>query len=179
MELSKFVELLVKKRNSTSKPPAARAERFLRMGDDDYLFELGAKSATNLDELAARRRLLLPAALIGLIANACVWIVALVFPHFTSSVYGFVTDNNLPRYGTFLSVLALAIPFAPPFVSAFAFLSLRNAANEQTESVSDVMASFQYSERSNRRWFILVIAGICGAFNCFLLLVALLIRTGN
>ena len=147
------------------------------MSGDDYLFELGAKSATNLDELAARRRLLLPAALLGLIANASVWTFAMGFPHLTSSVYGIVTDNNLPRYGTFLSVLALAIPFAPPFVSVFALLSLRNAANEQTESASSVMTSFQYAQRSNR--FIVVAAGICGALNCLLLLVALLIRTGN
>lgn len=149
------------------------------MSGDEYLFELGAKSGVTLDELSERRSWLLPAALIGLLANICVWTFALVFPNFTSHVYGFITDTNLPRYGTFLSTLALAIPFAPPFVSAFAFLSLRAASHQPTDTSSDVMASFQYVQRADRRWFTLVVAGICGALNCLLLLIALLIRTGN
>lgn len=149
------------------------------MSGDDYLSELGAKSENTLDELSQRRSWLLPAALIGLITNICVWFLALVFPKVTSNVYRFVTDNNLPRYGTLLSVLALAIPFAPPFVCAFALLSLRDAANEQPESALAVMASFHYAETANRRWFRVVVAGICGALNCLFLLIALLIRTGN
>ena len=149
------------------------------MSGDDYLFELGAKCGITLDELSERRSWLLPTALIGLAANICVWGFALAFPHFTSSVYGFITDNNLPRYGAFLSVVALAIPFAPPFVSTFALLILGDATDEQPESTSHVMASFQYAQRSNRRWVRVVIAAIVGAFNCLLLLIAMLIRTGN
>ena len=104
------------------------------MSGDDYIYELGAKSATNLDQLAERRKLLVPVALIGFTANAFVWMFALVFPHVAARAYQFLTDSNLPRYGTLLSVLAMAIPFAPPFVSAFALLSLRHEANEEIGS---------------------------------------------
>jgi hypothetical protein len=170
----------VKRKNRTSKPSAVtRASRYLRKSGDAYLFELGANGGIKLDELSERRSRLLPLALIGLVGNICVWAFALVFPYFTSNVYGFVTDNNLPRYGTLLSVLALAIPFTPPFVSVFALLSLRGATDAQPAAVSDVMASFQYAQTDNRRSFILIVSGICGALNCFFLLMALLIRTGN
>ena len=180
MQRFAFDESSVKRKSRTLKTSAAtRAKRYLRLSGDDYLQELGAKSETTLDDLAQRQRLLLPAALIGLVATAVVWIFALAFPNLISRVYQFITDSSVPRYGTLLSVLAMAIPFMPPFVSAFALLSMRNVAKEQPESASDVMASFQYAETSNRRWFIVVVAGICGALNCLLLLIALLVRTGN
>ena len=169
-----------KKKNKSLKPSiATRARRYLDMSGDEYLFELAANSEIRLDELSQRRSLLISAALISFVANICVWIFALVFPHVTSNVYGFITANNIPRYGNLLSVVALVIPFAPPFVCSFALLNLRNADNEQPTSASDVMASFQYGQTANRRRLTVVAAGICGALNCFCLLVALLIRTGN
>ena len=149
------------------------------MSGDEYLFELGARSETTLDELSRRRSWLLPAALIALAANICVWLLALVFPQATANVYRLLTDNNLPRYGTLLTVLAMAIPFAPPFVAAFALLSLRDATHEPPAAASDVMASFHYSQTANRRWVTVVIAGICGGLNCLCLFIALLIRTGK
>src|SRR5437764_5476110 len=125
MQRFAFDESSVKRKSRTLKTSAAtRAKRYLRLSGDDYLQELGAKSETTLDDLAQRQRLLLPAALIGLVATAVVWIFALAFPNLISRVYQFITDSSVPRYGTLLSVLAMAIPFMPPFVSAFALLSM-------------------------------------------------------
>jgi hypothetical protein len=70
----------------------------------------------------------------------------------------------------------MAIPFAPPFVAAFALGRLLWPAKEPTEGV---MASFDYAQKANQRWLIVVGAGIVGGLNCFFLFVALLIVTGN
>jgi hypothetical protein len=111
-----------------------------------------------------------------LIATALVWIVALAFPRTSSRIFSLVADQQLPRYGTLLTVLAMAIPFAPPFVAAFALGRLLWPAREPTKGV---MASFDYAQKANQRWLIVVGAGIVGGLNCFLLLVALLNATGN
>ena len=170
----------MKRKTSRLKTSAlTRARRYLFMSGDEALEELGAQCGISLDELSERRSRLLPIALTGLAANLCVWGFALAFPHFTASVYGYITGNSFPRYGDLLSVAALAIPFAPPFVSVFAILNLRGPTDLRPASTSDVMASFQYVQTSNRRWLKLMIAAICGALNCVLLLIAMLIRTGN
>ena len=153
--------------------------RYLRMSSDDYLFELGAQTETRLSELAERRRFLRLTFLGALLATALVWILALSFPRTSSHLFSIVADSNLPRFGNLLSVLAMAIPFGPPFVAAFTLGRMIWPANEAFTSSSEVMAGFTYSQRTNQRWLIVVGAGITGGVNCFLLLVALLIATGN
>ena len=155
------------------------ARRYLFMSGSESLEDLGAQCGISLDELLERRSRLLPIALIGLAANLCVWGFALAFPHFTASVYGYITGSSFPRFDNFLSVVAFAIPFAPPFVSVFAILNLRDSTDLRPVTTPEVMASFQYVQTSNRRWVRVVIAAICGALNCVLLLIAMLIRTGN
>lgn len=88
-------------------------------------------------------------------------------------------NSNLPRYGALLTVLTMAIPFAPPFLAAFVLGNLLWPESEVRELPSEVMSGYNYSQNANRRWFILVGAGVCGAVNCGLLFVALLIATGN
>jgi len=153
--------------------------QYLRMGGDDYLFELGAQSETRLGELAERRRLLVPTFVCALITTGLVWTIALIFPYTSSRLFLIVADSNLPRYGNLLSILAMAIPFGPPFLAMFALGRMLWPANEGFESSSEVMAGFNYSQKTNQRWVIVVMAGIVGGVNCFLLLVALLIVTGN
>jgi hypothetical protein len=170
----------VKKRNKIwDRLAKSRAMRYLRMGGDDYLFELGAQSETRLSELAERRRFLLLTFLGALLATMLVWILALSFPRTSSHLFSIVANSNLPRYGNLLAVVAMAIPFGPPFVATFTLGRMIWPANETFESSSEVMAGFNYSQKANQRWIIVVIAGIIGGINCFLLLVALLIVTGN
>ena len=73
--------------------------RYLRLGGDDYLFELGAQSETRLSELAERRKLLWPTFVCALITTGLVWTIALIFPHTSSRLFLIVADSNLPRYG--------------------------------------------------------------------------------
>lgn len=157
---------------------SSRAVRFLRKDDGAYLQELAARSEARLGALEQRRTLLLPAFVFGLVATILVWILALAFPQTSSRLYSGIMNSNLPRYGTLLTILAMAIPFAPPFVTVFALGNMLRPADDQ-ESMSGVMAGFACGQKANQRWFILMAAGIAGAVNCFLLLVALLIATGN
>ena len=152
---------------------------YLRMGGDDYLQELAAQSETSLSELAERRRFLLLTFIGALLATVLVWSVALSFPRTLSHLFSIVANSNLPRFGNLLSVLAMVIPFGPPFVAAFTLGRMIWPANEAFESSSEVMAGFNYFQKTNQRWLIVVVAGITGAVNCFLLFVALLIATGN
>jgi hypothetical protein len=149
------------------------------MSHRDYLEELGAKSGTRLDDLAHRRRLLIPAFLFGLGATGIVWLLALSFPRAASNVFSVGLDSNVPRYGTLLSVLVMSLPFAPPFILAFALGNILLPANEEPENPSGVMAGFNYAQKSNQRRYIVVVAGMCGALNCLLLLIALSAVTGH
>jgi len=149
------------------------------MSGDDYLFELGAHSEKSLSELARRRKPLRLTFLGALLATALVWIIALSFPRTSSRLFSIIADSNLPRYGNLLTILAMSIPFGPPFVATFSLGRMLWPAHEAFESSSEVMSGFTYSQKANQRWIIVVFAGVAGAVNCFLLLVALLIATGN
>jgi hypothetical protein len=149
------------------------------MSDRDYLEEWGAQSEIRLDELAHRRRLLLPAFLLGLVATGLVWLLALSFPQAASNLLSAGFNAGVPRYGDLLSVLVMALLFAPPFTSAFALGNMLLAKNTEPENPSSVMAGFNYTQKSNQRRYIVLVAGMCGALNCLLLLIALASATGH
>ena len=152
--------------------------RSLATGKHDYVLDLAADSDSGLVKLAQRRKWLLAAFVFGLIATAVVWIAALRFPYAVSAIYSNGVDTNLPRYGTLLSVLLMSIPFAPPFISVFALSNLL-FPTAQPELTSGVMSTFQYTQKSNRRYIIFIAAGMFGALNCLLLLFAVSDATGN
>ena len=157
----------------------SRVVKFLRRDDGFYLQQLAGKSDEKLGQLTQQRRHLRSAFVVALIATALVWLFALSFPHPVARLFSTVIDSNLPRYGTLMTILTMAIPFAPPFLAAFVLGNLLWPESEVRELSSEVMSGFNYSQNANRRWFILVGAGVCGAVNCGLLFVALLIVTGN
>ena len=95
-----------------------------------------------------------------------------------TSIQGSSTPT-VPRYGEILTVVAMAIPFAPPFVSVFALGNMMFPARDGSKLPDGVMGGFRYSQNANRRWQIVVAAGICGASNCLFLMMALLVATGN
>ena len=166
---SKFLKRLLKSRVVT----------FLRRDDGFYLQQLAGKSDEKLGQLSQQRRHLRSAFVVSLTATALIWLLALSFPHPVAKLFSTVIDANLPRYGTLLTVVTMVIPFAPPFIAAFVLGNLLWPESEVRELPSGVMSGFNYSQNANRRWFILVGAGVCGAVNCGLLFVALLIVTGN
>lgn len=151
--------------------------RYLRMDDAYFLQILTGKANDKLSDLEEGKRFL-PVFIVGLIATITVWVVALSFPHTASVIYSSVVNSNLPRYGTLLCILAMVIPFAPPFVSVFALGNMiqRRRASEQLDS--GVMSGFSYSQQSNQRWSILIAAAASGAINCLFLMIALLVVTG-
>jgi hypothetical protein len=146
----------------------------------NYLADLGANSESGLLKLSEHRTWLRLAFVIGLIATALVWIVALEFPSAVSNIYANGINSNLlpQRYSTLLSVLLMSIPFAPPFVSSFALGYLIFPSSPQPNVAAGVMSTFEYRQKSNRRWVIVVAAGMFGALNCLFLLVAVSSATG-
>ena len=157
---------------------ALRRARSLVTGNHDYVLDLAADSDSGLVKLTQRRKWLLAAFVVGLVATVIMWIAALRFPYAVSAIYSNGVDTNLPRYGTLMSVLLMSIPFAPPFVSVFALSNLL-FPSPQTELTSGMMSTFQYTQKSNRRYIIFIAAGMFGALNCILLLFAVSDATGN
>jgi hypothetical protein len=109
-------------------PPQSKIYRTLRrvlslvMSKRNYVEDLAANSESGLLKLTQRRAWLLRAFVFGSIATVFVWIAALRFPYAASGILWNGFNSNLPsRYSTLLTVLVMSIPFAPPFVSAFAF----------------------------------------------------------
>ena len=165
-------------------PPRSKTARVLQRarslvtGNHDYVLDLAANSDSGLVKLTQRRKWLLAAFVFGLMATAIMWIAALHFPYTVSAIYSNGVDTNLPRYGTLLSVLLMSIPFAPPFISVFALSNLL-FPSPQTELTSGVMSTFEYTQKSSKRWLVVIAAGMSGALNCILLLVAVSDATGN
>ena len=142
--------------------------------------DLAAGSEAGLLKLTQRRAWLLPAFIFGLIATVFVWIAALSFPYAASDILsnGFV--SNLPtRYSTLLTVLVMLIPFAPPFISSFALGHLLCPLPPESEVARGVMSTFEYTQKSGKRWFIFIAAGMFGGLNCILLLIAISSATGR
>lgn len=112
-------------------PPQSKFPRTVKTavslfrGKRDYAEDLAAGFDSGLVRVAQRRKWLLVAFVLGLVAIAIVWIVALRFPYGVSVIYSNGVNSNLPsRYSTLLSVLLMSIPFAPPFISTFALGNL-------------------------------------------------------
>jgi hypothetical protein len=146
----------------------------------NYVLEFAANSEVGLLKLSQRRRWLLVAFVLGLLATALVWFAGLRFPYTASVIYSNGLNSNLPsRYSTLISVLLMSIPFAPPFVAAFALGHLIFLAPLEPEVAIGVMSTFDYRQKSNRRWLIVIVAGMFGALNCILLLIAVSSATGH
>jgi hypothetical protein len=146
----------------------------------NYVEDLAANSESGLLKLTQRRTWLLPVFVSGLIATVLVWIAALRFPYAASGILSNGFNSNLPsRYSTLLTVLVMSIPFTPPFISLFALGHLLFPAPPEPEIVSGVMSSFEYRQRSTKRWLIVIAAGMFGALNCILLVIAISSATGN
>ena len=154
--------------------------RSLARGRRDYAQDLAVKYDSGLSTLAERRKWLLPAVIFGLIGTAIVWIIALVFPHAMATIYSYGFNSDLPsRYSRLLTVLLMSIPFAPPFLSAYALGNLFFPTSTKPEIAVGVMSTFEYRQESNKKWLIFIAAGLAGALNCLLLLIALTAATGN
>jgi hypothetical protein len=138
-------------------PCALRRALSLAMSKRNYVEDLAANSESGLLKLTQRRTLLLPAFVFGLTATVFVWIAALRFRYAASGVLSNGFNSNLPsRHSTLLIVLVMSIPFAPPFVSLFALGNLLFPSPPELEIASEVMSTFEYRQKSNKRWLILL-----------------------
>jgi hypothetical protein len=142
--------------------------------------DLAAGSEAGLLKLSQRRAWLLPAFIVGLIVTVLVWIAALRFPYAASDILSNGFGLNLPsRYSILLTVLVMSIPFAPPFVSLFALGHLLCPLSPESEIARGLMSTFEYSQQSDKRWLILIVAGMFGGLNCIVLLIAISSATGR
>ena len=146
----------------------------------NYVEDLAANSDSGLLKLTRRREWLLAAFVGGLIATVFVWVAALRFPDAASAIYSNGFNSNLPsRFSILLTVLLMSIPFTPPFISVFALSNLLFPSPRETEIASGVMSTFVYRQNSNRRSLVIVAAGMIGALNSLLLLIAITSATGH
>ena len=158
---------------------ALRRALSLATSKRNYVEDLAANSESGLLNLTQSRTWLLPAFVFGSIATVLVWIAALRFPYAASRILSNGFNSNLPsRYSTLLTVLVMSIPFAPPFISLFALGNMLFPSPPEPEIASGVMSTFEYRQRSNKRWLIVIAAGMCGALNCLLLVIAISSATG-
>jgi hypothetical protein len=159
---------------------ALRRALSLAVSKLNYVEDLAAHSESGLLNLTQRRTWLLSAFVFGLIATVFVWIAALHFPYAASGILLNGFNSNLPsRYSTLLTVLVMSIPFAPPFISLFALGNLLFPSPAEPEIACGVMSTFEYRQKSGKRWLILIAAGMLGALNCILLAIAISSATGN
>jgi len=148
-------------------------------GNRDYVEELATRSDSGLSSLTQRRSWLVASFFGGSVATLLVWIAALRFPYAASFLFANFFNSNLPRYGNLITVLLTLIPFTPPFVAAFTLGNMLFVSSQESEFPSGMMATFNYTQKSNTRWLIVVVAGICGAMNCLLLLIVVTSATGH
>jgi hypothetical protein len=159
---------------------AVRRALSLARSKRNYVEDLAASSESGLLKLTQRRTWLLPAFIFGLVTTAFVWVAALRFPYAASGILLNGFNSNLPsRYSILLTVLVMSIPFAPPYLSAFALGNLLFPSSLAPEIALGVMSTFEYRQKSNRRWLIVIAAGMLGALNCILLVIAISSATGN
>lgn len=146
--------------------------RALKKSNDYYLESLGTRSELKLLELSERRRLLLPAFFLGLAATGLIWIVAWRFPEVVAKLLS-TFFNSVGQNSKLATALIMLIPFAPPFVAAFAIGHLLFPAEEAAVVKSEIMSGYDHMQKSNKRWYIVIAAGMCGALNCLCLMWAL------
>ena len=141
----------------------------------NYVEDLAVNSDVGLDKITKNRRRLFAAIVIGLIATALVWLVAMSFPFAASDVLwsGFNLQNRL------LTILIMSIPFTPAFTTAFALSNLLFPSAPEPNIALGMMSTFSYRQTSDRRWLTIIVSAMFGALNCFLLAFALSNATGN
>lgn len=140
-----------------------------------YVEDLAIRSDAGLVTLTQTRQRIFIAVVVGLVMTALVWIAALSFPYTVSSVMW--TGVNLQS--RLLTIVLMAIPFTPPFVTVFALSNLLFPSVADPDIGTGVMSTFEYRQTSDRRWLIIIVSAMFGALNCLLLGIALTSATGN
>lgn len=130
-------------------------------------FEKRATSwaVTFFDDLEApaqkKRRVI--AAVGGTLVTIVMWIVHLTFPEIFRTL---IQEDNLSK-------LFLGFTLAPPFVAAFAIGSfIYRQGIEPVKHESGPMSGYFYRESANKRWKLLIAAGLITAVNFLLMMIA-------
>jgi hypothetical protein len=149
-------------------------------GQRDYVEELAVGSEAGLLKLSQRRRWLLAAVVFGLGATILIWVAVLRFPFAASDVFFSGFNSNLrSRNISLQTFLVGSIPFVPPFMSAFALAHLLFPSPPEPEVAFGLMSTFEYRQKSNKRYLIVIAAGMAGALNCLLIIIAMTSLTGH
>ena len=104
------------------------------------------------------------AAIAGILVTIGMWLVHLTYPYIFQEVSD--SQSNLAFWCLFAAVVA------PPFVVGYSIGSLVcPEANDPASEESGPMSGYFYRERANRKWRILIVAGMVGGLNFLLMLV--------
>ena len=157
-----------------------RASLSLAWGKHDYVEELAFKSDYVLANINKRRNWLIIAFLAGAVVTFAIWVAVLAFPSVGDAILKNGFNSDLPsRYSQLLTAVIFLIPFAPPFVSAFALINLMFPSVSESEVTSGVMSGFVYAQQTNRQSVRIIAAGAVGGLNCLLTLIAIMNGAGN
>lgn len=119
---------------------------------------------STLNDLEAKRRnrMRLLAVLIGIGITIVMWIVHLNYPHL------FFLLLSSRREIKFLAALVMVPPFATAFSLGYLIYP---QANEPVGNESGPMAGYFYRRSADRKWWIVIVAGIVAALNFLLMLI--------
>jgi hypothetical protein len=114
-------------------------------------------------EANTQSRVRILAAAGGMLVTIGLWVVHLIYPYLFNSLLQL--DDRTAYLAAFVLV------FSPPFAAAFSIGTLLcPQAEEPVNNESGPMSGYFYQERANKRWRIVIVAGIVAAAN-FLLMV--------
>jgi len=116
-----------------------------------------------LENSKTRARVLIAAG--GLVATIIMWVVHWTYPHIFMKA--FEHDSKLVILTLFV------ITVAPPFALAFCIGSIiLRRAIEPVADESGPMSGYFYRERANTEWKLAMVAGVVGALNFILMIIA-------
>lgn len=126
--------------------------------------ELAALVSRNIDAMSDRGTLRIYVAILAA-ANAVVWLSVILFPKDVGRAWDTVNDLDEK-----IGLAVLAIIFGLGMWLTYSLFRLKFPDLENPEFEKDVLASFNYSIHSTKRWRIWLVSVIGGVLNVLLLI---------
>jgi hypothetical protein len=126
--------------------------------------EVAALVSRNIDAMSNRRTLRLYVAALAA-ANALVWLSVIVFPKDVGRAWESVNDLNEK-----IGLAVLAIVFGLGLWLTYSLFRLKFPDLEDPAFEEDVLASFNYSLHSTKRWRVWLVSVIGGVLNVLMLI---------
>jgi hypothetical protein len=136
---------------------------------EDSLTEPTINRSTGLLERLEQRELLRPTAIIGLVGTALIWFLLIEFHSVRDFLFQLPLEGG-GKLGYGFTFLRGGLVMAFPFFGALALGHLlMPGIGEDTVPDSEFMSSYHQKDKSEKRWRIVIVAGMFGALNLILM----------